>query len=67
MKHPKDITSTNNIFLAFNAILICLESLSCHKQNLIIACPCLGTGIGNIKPETSAKQILHAFMVHQII
>jgi O-acetyl-ADP-ribose deacetylase (regulator of RNase III) len=67
MKHPKDITKTNNVFLAFNAILICLQSLCCHHHNLIIACPCLGTGCGNMNVEDSARQILHAFLVHQIV
>jgi O-acetyl-ADP-ribose deacetylase (regulator of RNase III) len=67
MKHPKDISDTNNVFLAFNAILITLQSLSYHHHNLVIMCPCLGTGCGNMDAEKSAKQILHAFLVHQII
>jgi O-acetyl-ADP-ribose deacetylase (regulator of RNase III) len=67
MKHPKDITGTNNVFLAFNAILISLKTLSYQNKDLVIACSCLGTGIGGMDPEKSAKQILHAFLIHQII
>jgi O-acetyl-ADP-ribose deacetylase (regulator of RNase III) len=69
MKHPKDISETNNIFLAFNAILICLQSLQYHyhHKKITIACPCLGTGCGNIDAEISAKQIFHAFLVHQLL
>lgn len=67
MKHPKDVSNTNNTFLAFNSILIYLQSLFYHYPNLIIACPCLGTGIGNMDSKKSAKQILYTFLVHQII
>jgi O-acetyl-ADP-ribose deacetylase (regulator of RNase III) len=67
MKHPKDITGTNNVFLAFNSILIYLKSYYSNHHNTVIACPCLGTGIGNMSADDSAKQILHAFLVHQIV
>jgi O-acetyl-ADP-ribose deacetylase (regulator of RNase III) len=67
MKHPKDITGTNNVFLAFNAILINLKIQNYHNKDLVVACSCLGTGIGGMNAEKSAKQILHAFLIHQII
>jgi O-acetyl-ADP-ribose deacetylase (regulator of RNase III) len=67
MKHPKDISDTNNVLLAFNAIIIFLENAAYHSHNLVIACPCLGTGCGGMDPELSAKQILNTFKIHQII
>lgn len=67
MKHPKDISDTNNVLLAFNSIMIFLENAAYHNSNLSIACPCLGTGCGNMDAEISAKQILAVFRIHQII
>lgn len=67
MKHPKDISESNNVLLAFNAIMIFLENATYHNKNLTIACPCLGTGCGSMDAETSAKQILTVFKIHQII
>jgi O-acetyl-ADP-ribose deacetylase (regulator of RNase III) len=66
MKHPKDITKTNNIFLAFNSILIYLKHLHNHNKKITVACPCLGTGCGAMNANKSAKQILHSCLIHQI-
>jgi O-acetyl-ADP-ribose deacetylase (regulator of RNase III) len=54
-KLPKD---TINISLAFHAIL-CQSKQYQHKH--IIACPCLGTGVGQLDPYISANQILNAY------
>lgn len=55
---PKYIVGTQNVFLAFNAILGKTKSLD---SSVIIACPCLGTGIGGMSGEESALQIKEAF------
>jgi O-acetyl-ADP-ribose deacetylase (regulator of RNase III) len=57
-KLPKD---TPNICLAFHSILKQAFILSRQGIKLVIACPCLGTGIGQIDPTDSAKQILGAY------
>jgi len=56
---PKDITGTNNIYLCMKAIL---KKIIRINIPIIIACPCLGTGIGNLPAEESAKQIKKAFL-----
>lgn len=58
-KLPKD---TLNISLAFYSILEEAVKLSFQtKTQLVIACPCLGTGVGQMNPIDSAKQILGAY------
>lgn len=47
MKTPKDITGTNNVYCCMMAIL---KKLSKLNFSIVIACPCLGTGIGNLSP-----------------
>lgn len=55
MLTPRNIVGTNNIYLAFSAIY---KNIKCLDDNVIIAIPCLGTGIGGLTGEESAKQIL---------
>lgn len=55
---PRDISKTNNVYECMKAILKKLISIDVP---IIIACPCLGTGIGNMNPEESARQIIWAF------
>jgi O-acetyl-ADP-ribose deacetylase (regulator of RNase III) len=60
-KLPED---TLNVSLAFMAILkqaSLLERNYNNNINLTIACPCLGTGVGQLDPIISAKQILGAY------
>ena len=52
---PRNIIGTDNVYKCFYGIL---ERL--HNNNLIIACPCLGTGIGGLTAKESAEQILKA-------
>lgn len=54
---PKDINRTNNIYYTFLNIIKKIE-----HTNLIIACPGLGTGIGNLSFEESAYQIKFALI-----
>jgi O-acetyl-ADP-ribose deacetylase (regulator of RNase III) len=57
-KLPND---TLNVALAFNSILEQAFILSQQGIQLKIACPCLGTGVGQMNPVDSAKQILGAY------
>lgn len=59
MVMPKDINGTNNIYLCMKAIL---KKISKINTPIIIACPCLGTGIGNVPAEESALQIRKALL-----
>nr|AEX63171.1 macrodomain-containing protein [Moumouvirus Monve] len=59
MKTPKDINNTNNVYLAMCAILNKIKMLD---KAIIIGCPCLGTGIGNLCPKESAIQIKKALL-----
>ena len=60
MKRPKDISNTENVFLAFKAMLLYLTNVQ-NLQNSVILCPCLGTGCGNMDSKKSAEQVLNAF------
>jgi O-acetyl-ADP-ribose deacetylase (regulator of RNase III) len=58
MVTPKKIVGTNHPYLAFLASL-----RIAHKQGYLlerIVCPGLGTGVGGISGEESAKQIFQA-------
>ncbi len=55
METPKNIQGTENVYAAFKAIYKVTKQLS---KNTIVACPCLGTGIGGMSGEDSALQIL---------
>jgi O-acetyl-ADP-ribose deacetylase (regulator of RNase III) len=57
-KLPND---TLNVSLAFMSILEQAFTMSKQGINLKIACPCLGTGVGQMSPVDSAKQILGAY------
>lgn len=54
MKFPKNIQGTNNVYLAFKSIY---EYVNVLNVDIIIACPCLGTGIGGMSGTESANQI----------
>lgn len=53
---PGNINNSNNIERAFSAIL----EMTKNYKNMIIACPCLGTGIGGLTGTDSALQIKNA-------
>lgn len=59
METPRNIVGTNNIYLSFSVIWKTVENLG---PNTIIACPCLGTGIGEMTARDSAIQILNFLM-----
>lgn len=48
MRLPRDINGTDNIYKCMFAIL---EKISEINNPMIIGCPCLGTGIGNVSAE----------------
>jgi O-acetyl-ADP-ribose deacetylase (regulator of RNase III) len=61
MQTPKKILpGENNVSIAFFALLQIISQWN-TKYPLIIACPCLGTGVGMLDPELSAQQILQAY------
>ena len=55
---PQNIQGTDNVYLAFSAICQVMKKL---PTDMIILCPCLGTGIGGMTGEESAKQIVKFF------
>jgi O-acetyl-ADP-ribose deacetylase (regulator of RNase III) len=64
MTMPGYILDANNknVFLAFYAILKKVgEMMKKYNYNLVIACPSLGTGVGNMDPKKSAMQVKYAF------
>ena len=58
MLTPRNIVGTSNIYLAFSAIYKNIKDLD---DSVIVACPCLGTGIGGMSGEESAGQILRFY------
>lgn len=50
--------NSTNIFHAFFAVL---HTAISSGKNLTIACPCLGTGVGQFDPTESARQVLAAW------
>lgn len=58
MKTPKDINETDNVYRCMCAIL---EKINKINLPITIACPCLGTGIGNLSAIESADQIRRTF------
>lgn len=60
---PKNIVGTNNVYLAFNAILDKIEKLKYTNYDVVVACPCLGTGVGGLTGTESANQILKSFNI----
>lgn len=58
MQLPQNIVGTDNIELAFSAILEAIKHLD---DCVIVACPCLGTGVGGMSGTESAMQILSAW------
>ncbi len=64
MRVPMDIRNTANVYLAFRAILISvIQFNTSNNKNPIkhVICPGLGTGVGQISPETCSKQMAYAY------
>ena len=57
MVTPMDIQGTDNAYKAFVA---CLKVLKANPQIKFLVCPGLGTGVGGISAEESARQIFRA-------
>jgi len=57
---PGSIGEADNVYWAFVGLLQTLKHYTAVER-LIVAIPCLGTGVGNMKPENSASQIQRAF------
>jgi len=59
MLMPQKLDSNSiNVAMAFNAIY---RNVRKFKKDIIIACPCLGTGVGQMSPFISAWQIKNIF------
>jgi O-acetyl-ADP-ribose deacetylase (regulator of RNase III) len=54
MYGPQKIVGTQNVALAFSAIINLIKNIT---YPIVIACPCLGTGVGCMTGDESAKQI----------
>lgn len=59
MEYPTNIEGTNNPYRAF---LACLNIIKDNKDLGIttLVCPGLGTGVGNVSPDESVRQIFEA-------
>jgi O-acetyl-ADP-ribose deacetylase (regulator of RNase III) len=61
----KIISGSKNVENAFFAILKQIEQMVLNGINIInIACPCLGTGVGQMDPTVSAMQIRDAVFLY---
>jgi O-acetyl-ADP-ribose deacetylase (regulator of RNase III) len=58
MLTPRNIVGTNNVYLAFHSIFKNVKDLN---SDVVVVIPCLGTGIGGLSGEESAKQIARVF------
>jgi O-acetyl-ADP-ribose deacetylase (regulator of RNase III) len=63
MRVPMQIVGTDIPYVAMWAMLLAVEQHNRHaeRQILTIACPGLGTGIGRISPDESARQMALAY------
>jgi O-acetyl-ADP-ribose deacetylase (regulator of RNase III) len=57
MVTPKDINGTDNVYKCMTAII---QKIKLINIPIKIACPCLGTGVGNMSAKESALQIKQA-------
>jgi O-acetyl-ADP-ribose deacetylase (regulator of RNase III) len=56
---PKNIQGTDNVLVAVRGMLLSLHAR--YPASTIIACPCMGTGVGGLTGRISAEQVLKAF------
>jgi len=63
MRIPLDISATVNVYLAFRAALIAVQSHNAHTTDPIqtLLVPGLGTGIGGVAPAAAARQMRRAY------
>lgn len=63
MRIPADISTTVNVYLAFRAALIAVQSHNAHTKTPIrtLLAPGLGTGIGGVPPAAAARQMRLAY------
>jgi O-acetyl-ADP-ribose deacetylase (regulator of RNase III) len=63
MRVPMQIVGTDIPYIAMWAMLLAVEQHNRHhpRQIITIACPGLGTGIGRIPPDESARQMALAY------
>jgi O-acetyl-ADP-ribose deacetylase (regulator of RNase III) len=63
MRVPMQIVGTDIPYIAMWAMLLAVEQHNRHheRQIITIACPGLGTGIGRISPDESARQMALAY------
>ena len=64
---PKNIIDTQNVKIAFTAMLKKIKVIHDSKYNVLLACPCLGTGVGQLTGTYSANQILDSFHDQNIL
>jgi O-acetyl-ADP-ribose deacetylase (regulator of RNase III) len=63
MRVPSDISATVNVYLAFRAALIAVQSHNTQTKTPIrsLLAPGLGTGIGGVAPAAAARQMRLAY------
>lgn len=57
---PSKLGEADNVYWAFMSLLQTFKHYTNIKK-IVVACPCLGTGVGRLKARDSAKEIQRAF------
>jgi len=66
MEYPGRIVGTDNVFMAFYSCVREARALSQQvyggRRQLVVACPLMGAGVGEMDPTEAATQMLNAFL-----
>lgn len=57
---PGKLSQADNVYWAFVGLLQTMKHYT-SVEKVVVACPCLGTGVGGLKAKNSAKEIQRAF------
>ena len=60
MEHPMIVEDTNNAYIAMNSLMKTLKNSSIDYKYVLI--PCFCSGVGNMKPEETARQMIKALI-----
>jgi O-acetyl-ADP-ribose deacetylase (regulator of RNase III) len=63
MRVPMPISTTDNVYLAMWAMLVAVRrhNLQSEQPISLVACPGLGTGVGQMPPDEAARQMALAY------
>ncbi len=57
---PEKISNTKNVYWAMRGLLNLIECSFTGLNNIVVAIPCFGTGVGKMTPEAAAEQTKEA-------